>query len=120
MPSLELTTNVKVHEAKAFSLEFAKFSAETLKKPELYITSSYTHNETLTFQGTFDPAFVLTITSLDNLSPELNEQYSKAFFGFFHKKLGVSDDRGYIVFVDPGRAYLGYKSVTFETIFGNK
>jgi phenylpyruvate tautomerase len=120
MPSLELTTNVKVPDAKAFSLELSSFSAETLKKPESYVSSSYTYNETLTFRGTFDPAFILHITSLDNLSPELNEQYSKAFFDFFHKKLGVPDGRGYIAFVDPGRAYLGHKGVTFETIFGNK
>jgi len=35
-------------------------------------------------------------TSLDNLNEEANERYSKAFFGFFKEKLGVSTDRGYV------------------------
>ncbi|KAG6900458.1 hypothetical protein C0993_010505, partial [Termitomyces sp. T159_Od127] len=37
------------------------FGAETLKKPELYFTVKYIYNETLTFQGTFDPAFTMTV-----------------------------------------------------------
>ena len=45
---------------------------------------------------------------MDNLSPEKNEIYSKAFFGFVEEKLGVPHDRGYVGFNDPGRAYLGY------------
>jgi phenylpyruvate tautomerase len=34
--------------------------------------------------------------SLDNINPEANEKYSKAFFDFFHKKLKVPGDRGYM------------------------
>ncbi|KII89298.1 hypothetical protein PLICRDRAFT_175506 [Plicaturopsis crispa FD-325 SS-3] len=117
MPSLQLITNVKVPDAKAFVLEFSKLAAKTLNKPENYISVTYTHNEVQTFQGTLDPAFNLVVTSLDNLSPSLNEGYSKVFFEFFHSKLGVPGDRGYITFTDPGRAYLGYQGTTFETIF---
>ncbi|KAG6831222.1 hypothetical protein H0H92_012019 [Tricholoma furcatifolium] len=109
MPSLELSTNVKVSDPKAFALEFSKFSAETLKKPEKYITVKYSHNEILTFQGTLEPAFTMLVISLDNLNPEANEEYSKAFFEFFSKKLGVKGDRGYI-----------YEGTTFGTIFGGK
>lgn len=32
--------------------------------PEMYITASYTYNDTLTFAGTFEPAFVLTIVGI--------------------------------------------------------
>ncbi|KII89297.1 hypothetical protein PLICRDRAFT_603775 [Plicaturopsis crispa FD-325 SS-3] len=115
MPSLHLITNVKVPDAKAFALEFSKFAAETLNKPEHYISVTYTHNEAQTFQGTLDPAFNLSVTSLGNLSPSLNEGYSKAFFEFLHSKLGVPGDRGYIVFTDPGRAYIAYQGTTVET-----
>ena len=40
---------------------------------------------------------------MDNINPELNEQYSKALFNFVEEKLGVKDDRGYMcVTVDCG------------------
>ncbi|KAG5642399.1 hypothetical protein DXG03_002831 [Asterophora parasitica] len=107
MPTLDLTTNVKIADPKAFALEFSKFAAETLSKPEVYISVKITYNEILTFQGTFDPAFQLTIVSLDNINTELNEQYSKAFFEFFKKKLDVPGDRGYITYIDPGRGFIG-------------
>ncbi|KAF8191487.1 Tautomerase/MIF superfamily, partial [Mycena galopus ATCC 62051] len=95
-----------------------QIGAETLGKPEAYITVSITHNKTLTFGGTFEPAFALTIVSLDNVNPEANEKYSAILSEFFKEKLGIPNDRGYINFCDPGRAFLGYKGTTFATIFG--
>ncbi|KAF8804619.1 Tautomerase/MIF [Phlegmacium glaucopus] len=95
MPFLNLITNVKIADAKAFALEFSKFAAETLGKPEAYMSDS-----------------------LDNINREVNEKYSKAFFDFFQKKLDVPTNRGYVAFVDPGRANLGYEGTTFATIFG--
>ncbi|KAI0355020.1 Tautomerase/MIF [Trametes cingulata] len=118
MPALDLKTNVAVADVKAFSLEFSKFAAETLRKPEAYISVNYTYSEHLTFNGTFEPAILLHITSLDNINPKVNEEYSKAFFAFFKEKLGVPDNRGYITFYDPGRVNLGYKSTTFGVLFG--
>ncbi|PCH38466.1 Tautomerase/MIF [Wolfiporia cocos MD-104 SS10] len=118
MPSLELKTNVPLADPKPFLLEFSKFAAATLGKPELYISVSYHYNENLTFHGSFEPAFLMTVTSLDNLTPALNEGYSKAFFDYFESKLGIANDRGYITFLDPGRVNLGYKATTFGTIFG--
>ncbi len=34
--------------------------------------------------------------SLNNINPEANQQYSKAFFAFLKDKLGVEDTRGYM------------------------
>lgn len=120
MPTLDLTTNVKLADPKAFALDFSKFSADTLSKPELYISVKITYNENLTFGGTFEPAFQLTIVSLDNIDVELNERYSEAFFDFFKEKLNVPGDRGYINFHDPGRGFLGHQGTTFASIFGKK
>ncbi|KAH9890600.1 Tautomerase/MIF [Cubamyces lactineus] len=117
MPALDLKTNVRVADPKAFSLEFSKYAAETLKKPEAYISVNYNYSELLTFNGSFEPAIILTIHSLDNINPQANEEYSKKFFAFFKEKLGVSDDRGYITFIDPGRANIAYKSTTFEALW---
>jgi len=120
MPSLELVTNVKIADPKAFALEFSKFGAEVLGKPEEYITVQYNYNETITFGGTFDPAFTLKIISLGNLQPDKNEKYSKTISEWLGKKLGLKSDRGYIVFQDPGNAYIGFKGTTFRTIFGSE
>jgi hypothetical protein len=46
--------------------------------------------------------------SLDNINEQANEGYSKVFFKFFEEKLGTPGNRGYITFIDPGRAYIGY------------
>ncbi|TEB31348.1 Tautomerase/MIF [Coprinellus micaceus] len=118
MPSLDLTTNVAIPNEREFVLEFSKFAADTLSKPETYISINVKHNPNLTFGGTFDPAFLLTIVSLGNINPEKNEKYSKQLFEFFKEKLGISGDRGYILFNDPGNSYLGYQGTTFATIFG--
>ncbi|KAK0502670.1 Tautomerase/MIF superfamily [Armillaria luteobubalina] len=118
MPSLELKTNAVISDLNAFALEFSKESARILGKPEAYITVSVTPVPIITFAGTTDPAFTLLVTSLDNLNPEKNEKYSKELAAFLSKSLSLSHDRGYITFLDPGRAYLGYQSTTFATIFG--
>ena len=172
MPGLDLKTNVTVADEKAFCVEFSKvsrvdatrlashaqaqrcpkFAADTLGKPESYISVSLDHSKPLTFKGTFEPAFLLTIVSLiwliypvllptrtaqislDNLQPEKNEKYSKAFFEFFKEKLGVPGDRGYVyvthshhkhrsgiesedsTFIDPGRSHIGYVALTFALL----
>ncbi|KAI0927936.1 hypothetical protein AcV5_005652 [Taiwanofungus camphoratus] len=64
MPYLNLTTNVALDDPKAFCLEFSEFATKTLDKPKAFISVSYTYNETLTFNGTFDPAFQLHILRL--------------------------------------------------------
>ncbi|KAF9533575.1 Tautomerase/MIF superfamily [Crepidotus variabilis] len=120
MPTLNFVTNIELPDRKAFALEFSKFGAKLLGKPEGYISVLVTYNDTLTFAGTFDPAFSLRIDSLDNINPTINEVYSQEFTKFFKEKLGIPNDRGYITFIDPGRANIAFQGTTFETIFGNK
>ncbi|THH31886.1 hypothetical protein EUX98_g2321 [Antrodiella citrinella] len=118
MPTLELKTNVKVANPKELMADFAKLAADLLGKPLPSISTSYTYNETLTFAGTFDPAFILNITSLGNINPEANETYSQKLFAYFGEKLSVPHDRAYITFIDPGNANIGFKSTHFGIIFG--
>ena len=42
----------------------SQLSAEILNKPEGYISIAYRHNEFLSFSGTFEPAFQLTLVRL--------------------------------------------------------
>jgi len=120
MPSLELKTNVAVKDPKALVAEFSKFAAETLEKPLAYICVSYEYKEYLAWEGTFEPAFLLNIVSLDNINAEVNEKYSAVFFKFVETQLGVPGNRGYITFIDPGRENIGHQGTTFQTIFGKK
>ncbi|KAJ7349027.1 Tautomerase/MIF superfamily [Mycena albidolilacea] len=117
MPYLELMVNVQVPNETEFALEFSKVGAKALGKPEAYITVSITHNKTLTFAGTLDPAFALVVTSLDNLNPEANDKYSAILSEFLKEKLGIPNDRGYITFQDPGRGFIGYKGTTFASLW---
>jgi len=120
MPTFGLTTNVHIADRKAFAIKFSKLCAETTEKPELYVSVKIDYNETLTFNGTFEPAFNFTIVSLDNIDHQKNEKYSKVFFDFFKKELGIPGERGYIHYVDPGRENLAYAGATFITHFGPK
>jgi len=88
-----------------------------MNKPEKYVLVSYRYNEFLTFSGTFEPAFQLQVVSLNDITTETTEGYSKALFAFLDETLGVRGDRGYIVFQDPGPAYLGHDGTTFAQIF---
>ncbi|KAF7323212.1 RNA helicase [Mycena chlorophos] len=73
-----------------------QISAKILNKPESLIAVCITVNKTLTFAGTFKPAFNLVITSLGNLNPQANEKYSAEFTEFLDAKLGIPNDRGYM------------------------
>lgn len=53
------------------------------------------------------PNVVSIQDSLDNISEQQNEEYSKGFFKFFEEKLGTTGSRGYVTFIDPGRANMG-------------
>ena len=41
----------------------SQYAAETLKKPEAYISVNYNYSELLTFNSSFEPAIILTIVS---------------------------------------------------------
>ncbi|KAG7086492.1 hypothetical protein E1B28_002441 [Marasmius oreades] len=120
MPTVEVKTNVKIDDVPAYILKLSKFSVETLSKPESYMNVIVSQNVPMSFNGTLDPAFQCTITSLGNINPDANVKYSAAFSKFFEETLKVPNDRGYITFIDPGRSHLGYQGTTFAELFGGK
>jgi len=99
-------------------LEISKLTADILSKPGKYISVEFKYVPTLSFGGTFDPAFLMHITSLGNINPEANQKYSSALFEYLWKTLGIPGDRGYITFYDPGNTFLGHAGTTFAKIFG--
>ncbi|THG96860.1 hypothetical protein EW026_g5042, partial [Hermanssonia centrifuga] len=63
MPLLELQTNAKLDDPKAFIKEFSELAAELLKTPLEYICVNYKYSEHLAFAGTFEPALLLSVVS---------------------------------------------------------
>ncbi|KAF8904350.1 hypothetical protein CPB85DRAFT_1225670 [Mucidula mucida] len=81
-----------------------------------YWAVMYKYNEGLIFGGTHEPAFCMTILDVLGLPTFTNAGYSKAFFTFIEKELGIPPDRGHIVFNYPGPERLGYKGTTIDVL----
>ncbi|KAH0830348.1 hypothetical protein J3R83DRAFT_1740 [Lanmaoa asiatica] len=79
---------------KAFVSDFSKFCAKTVGKEEKYFNVEVSFNPYLMFGGTFEPAIMLKIMSLDNTNPTNSQVWAREFSAYFEEKLGVPNDRG--------------------------
>ncbi|KAH6919149.1 Tautomerase/MIF superfamily [Coprinopsis sp. MPI-PUGE-AT-0042] len=118
MPVLQFATNVKIEDEKASRLLYQR-SAQILEMPESITLVNVEYSPTMSFAGTFDPAFLLVITG-DGFNPEINVKCSGAFFSFIEEKLAIPGNRGYIRFDNPGLAYIGYLGTTVEALHAGK
>jgi len=117
MPYLYLVVNVQVEDSKTLIAEITELAAKTLNKPKSYVSAVCTYNETLSFAGTFEPAYNLQITSLGSFdTSEGNVAVSKTFADYIQKKFGISPTRGYIALADPGRDRMGYGGSTIGAL----
>ncbi|KAF9521965.1 Tautomerase/MIF superfamily [Crepidotus variabilis] len=117
MPLITLITNVQVEDSKGLNLELSKFSSETLGMPHIIISVNVVQSDSLSFAGSFDPAFFLKVESLgDNISPEANVKYTEAYSTFLKDKLSIPNDRGFIFFVDVGKTNIGFKGTTVAVL----
>ncbi|KIY66199.1 Tautomerase/MIF [Cylindrobasidium torrendii FP15055 ss-10] len=112
MPSIQLKTNASIADVTAFALEFSKESSRILDKAESSLVVSVLPVPAMVINGTAEPAFQLFVVSLGNLSPSNNEKFSKGFSDFLNRTLGVPNDRGLIVFLDPGMDNMGFMGTT--------
>ncbi|KAF5372877.1 hypothetical protein D9758_001550 [Tetrapyrgos nigripes] len=115
MPIVDFKTNVKIPNVEEYVKDLSKLSATLLGYPEEIICVSVLHDQPMSFKGTFDPTFLLSIT-LTESTPDNNSKLSAAYFEHFKKTLGIDDDRGYISFLDPGKSNLGFKGKTVEQL----
>ncbi|KLO18869.1 Tautomerase/MIF [Schizopora paradoxa] len=118
MPYIQLETNIKVEDSKALVLKLSKFSSQVLGKPESRILAKYTHNETLCMDGSFEPAFILTVGSIGTFLPEANPSFVAEYTKFLKENLGVDDKRGYISLNDPGYDTTGFSGTTLAKLLG--
>jgi phenylpyruvate tautomerase len=102
MASITLTTNVKIDgPSTSFIPSLSKFAAETLGIAQRNVFVMYTHNDTLCFDGSFEPAFHLVIRRPGiTTAPERIQGYSASLTDFLEKTLSTPKNRGYINFLD--------------------
>ncbi|KAL5501348.1 hypothetical protein ACEPAH_8608 [Sanghuangporus vaninii] len=115
MPEINLTTNIKIDDPKALVLELSKLVAEMTGKKESFVQARYIYTEYQTFAGSFDPAFSLEIRDIHS-SPEASEKYSKAFSEFLTAKLGVNNNRGFVICLNPGAEHVGFMASTIAKL----
>lgn len=96
-----------------FIKKLSKFAADILGKPESYVTVILHDEAKQSWNGTFDPAYVIKVISLGGISAHKNILTSQTMSIFLNENLGVQPNRGYIVFEDPGRDNLGWDGTTF-------
>ncbi|EJC98926.1 Tautomerase/MIF [Fomitiporia mediterranea MF3/22] len=119
MPEINLTTNIKVEDPKALVLGLSKLGSELLGYSEAHFQARYTYNEFQLFAGSFDPAFSLEIKHIA-VTPETSEKYTKAFSEFLTSKLGVRNDRGFVICQLIEKENVGFMGTTVEKILRAK
>ncbi|KAK7023998.1 Tautomerase/MIF superfamily [Favolaschia claudopus] len=116
MPVLELVVNIEVPDHPEVSLKLTRLAARLLNRPEARIATYISTNKTLTFAGTSEPAYLLTVIAIECLDTQANVTYSSAFAEFFESDLGLAKDRGYIIFEDPGSDRIGLEGTTWAAL----
>ncbi|KAK7035809.1 Tautomerase/MIF superfamily [Favolaschia claudopus] len=113
MPILELVVNIEVPDHPEISLELTRLGAKLLNRPETGFATYISTNKTLTFAGTSEPAYLLTAIVIERLDTQANIRYSSAFAEFLESKLGLANDRGYIIFQDVRSDHVGLQGTTY-------
>ncbi|KAJ6602437.1 hypothetical protein DFH09DRAFT_1124852 [Mycena vulgaris] len=120
MPISNLVTNVKIPDVKQFSLSLSKICSEAWgleDKDGSNTSSSVVYNESLNFNGTHDPAFLLEfkIINLDKADTAKRDAFAKSLCAFFERKLGIPQSRGYILFRVLADNEIAMDGDTYET-----
>ncbi|KAG7087177.1 hypothetical protein E1B28_013158 [Marasmius oreades] len=137
MPTIRVETNVKVADEKDFVLGFSKvriwkhsnetatpsltldvkLASETLKTPEALFGVILQQNQTFCFAGSLEPCFSCSLTGITVGNPGVNQAVVREFTKYLEKKLGVSNDRGYVFLQNPGANNVGFKGETCDIVF---
>ncbi|PWW80050.1 Tautomerase/MIF [Tuber magnatum] len=98
---VELRTNVILENEFEFAKSLSEMVAKRFGKSEDAVCVSIEHSACLVMGGTYDGSFLLTITSLNMISPTCNKRNAALICDWISNNLGVEVARGYIRFVDP-------------------
>ncbi|KAL8939805.1 MAG: hypothetical protein Q9216_003156 [Gyalolechia sp. 2 TL-2023] len=111
----EVKTNVIVRDEYTFLQDFSEHLSQRYQRPVSSIFITLNHSECLLFAGSFDSAYIITITALPSqLQPVTNKRNSVMIQTFMSELLGVTPDRGIIRFVGISEEYLATNGNTVQ------
>ncbi|KAK5110488.1 hypothetical protein LTR62_005840 [Meristemomyces frigidus] len=95
----ELRSNVIIKDEFTLVTDLSYHLAQRYLKPDSSIMIKVDHSACLALGGTFDPCYILTITTLPSeMGPTLNKRNASLIQAFMADILSVSPDRGIIKF----------------------
>ncbi|KAL9010169.1 MAG: hypothetical protein Q9173_004869 [Seirophora scorigena] len=111
----EVKTNVIVKDEYTFLQDLSQHLSQRYQRPMSSIFITLNHSECLLFAGTFDSAYVMTITALPaQIQPVTNKRNAAMIQTFMSELLGVTPDRGIIRFIGISEEYLATNGNTVQ------
>ncbi|KAL8686497.1 MAG: hypothetical protein Q9218_007064 [Villophora microphyllina] len=109
----EVKTNVIVKDEYIFLQDLSQHLSQRYRRPLSSIFITLNHSECLLFAGTFDSAYIITLTALpSHLQPVTNKRNACMIQTFMSDSLGVAPDRGIVRFVPISDEYLAHNGNT--------
>ncbi|KAL8993359.1 MAG: hypothetical protein Q9169_006411 [Polycauliona sp. 2 TL-2023] len=103
----EVKTNVIVKDEYIFLQDLSQHLSQRYQRPVSSIFITLNHSECLLYAGTFDSAYIMTITALPSqIQPTTNKRNAVMMQTFMAESLGVTPERGVIRFVGIAEEYL--------------
>lgn len=96
-----------------FLKSLSEHLSQRYQRPTSSIFITLDHSACLLLAGTFDSAYIFTITALPSqIQPVTNKRNTALVQAFMTDSLGVSADRGVVRFIGIGEEYLGTNGMT--------
>jgi len=94
-----LSNSIQISDEYDFITGLSAYLAELYQRPESSIVVTLQHTSCLLFSGSFDPAYVMTVTSIQQyLEPALNNHNAAALQTHMQESVGVLPERGLVKF----------------------
>ncbi|KAI4139355.1 MAG: hypothetical protein L6R39_006328 [Caloplaca ligustica] len=111
----EVKTNVIVKDEYTFLQDLSQHLSQRYQRPVSSIFITLNHSECLLFAGTFDSAYIITITALPSqIQPVTNKRNAVMIQTYMSDLLGVTPDRGIVRFVGISEEYLATNGNTVQ------
>lgn len=106
-------TSSQVKDEYLFLADLSQHLSQRYHRPTSSIFITLSHSACLLFAGTFDSAYILTLTALPSqIQPTTNKRNASLIQSFMSDSLGVSSDRGIVRFVGIAEEFLATGGTT--------
>ncbi|KAL9596076.1 MAG: hypothetical protein Q9219_006024 [cf. Caloplaca sp. 3 TL-2023] len=111
----EIKTNIIIKDEYSLLQDLSQHLSQRYQRPISSIFITLNHSECLLFAGSFDSAYIMTITALPSqIQPVTNKRNAVMIQTFMADLLGVTPDRGIIRFVGISEEYLATNGNTIQ------